>query len=188
MGQQKPTAKPRVRSALRRQAALDRAKAALLSEGEAATVPDADGMTSRHWHALRLRGLDRFAYRQIADAIGVSVTQARRYVVEGMQRLDAIGAETAAEVRSLDLAMIDELQSVFMEKARTGNVSAATLIIKLQLRRDRLLGLSVPIGGASDNEDEVDMINFVPVVKREPADADPGLSEDLEAMVKANAG
>lgn len=171
---QNPTSKPRVAAALRRQEAVHDAKEQLEA---------ADALSPQHWEALNLRGVDRLSYQRIAERLGVSVSTARRYVVEGLEQVQAATREEAEEVRAIELLALDEMQSVFVPMMREGNVQAANVLIKVAIRRDRLLRLS----GDSDapDVDENDVVDFVPVTADDLAEeADKGLNADLAAAAE----
>lgn len=138
MAGQRPTSKQRVRHALRVYDATE-TLAALKATGGGEPA-DEDGLTPRHWAVLRARGVDRQTYREISLTLGVSVSTVSRLLNEALERLDKVPAETLERVRDFDMAMLDELQAVFMPRARAGLVAAADLLIRIQRARSRALG------------------------------------------------
>lgn len=183
-GGQRPTSKQRVRRALRVAEAAD-ALAALKAD-PSADVLDEDGLTPKHWAVLRARGVDRQTYREIGLQLGVSVTTVSRLLNEALDRLQKVPAETMERVRAFDLALLDELQSIFMPRARAGIIAAGDILLRIQKSRQRMLGYAVE-QGPDDDDSEIDVPTWTPVVADDALiDEDKALDAALAAAVGAD--
>jgi hypothetical protein len=69
------------------------------------------------------------------------------------------------QVLALDLERLDELMATFYEEARTGDASAAVIVLKVSERRASLLGLDVPASVRGDNIQ-------LPAAAKEPSSLD----------------
>src|SRR5262245_18532903 len=87
---------------------------------------------------LRLQGM---TYREIAQELGVTPTRARQLVSEALAALQKDTAESAEELRRLELDRLDQLQSGLWEEAADGNLKAVGAVLKIMERRARLVGL-----------------------------------------------
>lgn len=94
----------------------------------------------RQAEALRLRsqGLD---YSSIANKLGLSRSGAHKAVSVALKQLTS---EEAKELRQIELSRLDQLQTVFWDKAIDGDLPSAAMILRIQERRAKLCGLDAP--------------------------------------------
>jgi hypothetical protein len=90
---------------------------------------------------LRIEGK---TYREIGQELGVTPTRARQLVAEALAGLQKDTAESAEELRRLELDRLDQLQSGLWEEAAGGNLKAVGAALKIMERRARLVGLDAP--------------------------------------------
>lgn len=101
------------------------------------------GATQRH-RAIDLRRQGK-TYRQIAAALGLSNPgNAHRLVSAELSALRADCRESAADLRQQELDRLDGLWETAYRQARTGDMQAASVCIKISARRAALLGLDGP--------------------------------------------
>lgn len=101
------------------------------------------GATQRH-RAIDLRRQGK-TYRQIAAALGLANPgNAHRLVSAELAALRADCRESVAELRQHELDRLDGLWEVAYRQARTGDMQAATVCVKISARRAALLGLDGP--------------------------------------------
>ena len=111
--------------------------------------------------ALDLRGEGK-SYAKIADALGISKTRAHELVLEGLDELMVQSAESAEQVRILELGRLDDMldrmlvklslqrrematkdgQKVFVPDPQERTVEG---VLKIMERRAKLLGLDAPL-------------------------------------------
>jgi hypothetical protein len=90
----------------------------------------------------RLQGM---TYREIAQELGVTPTRARQLVAEALAAIEKDTAESAEELRRLELDRLDQLQSGIWEDAAGGNLKAVGAALKIMERRAKLMGLDAPV-------------------------------------------
>jgi transposase-like protein len=90
---------------------------------------------------LRVEGK---TYREIAQELGVTPTRARQLVAEALAAIEKDTAESAEELRRLELDRLDQLQAGLWEEAAGGNLKAVGAALKIMERRARLVGLDAP--------------------------------------------
>lgn len=81
------------------------------------------------------------SYPKIAEAMGIGVTTAYDYVMEGMKEQIR---EPADEVLHMELSRIDEMMSGIYQNAVDGDINAIATVVKLQERRAKYLGIEKP--------------------------------------------
>lgn len=163
---------------------------------------------SNRLKALDLRGEGK-SYRKIADALGIAVSRAHELVVEGLDELMVQSAESAEQVRALELVRLDDLLDRLIVKlslqrkeftAKDGQKVQAPdpqertveMILKVMERRAKMLGLDAPqeIVGAvglqvSNVQASEEFIGKVEgLIKRLEAGEKP---EDVAASIRASA-
>jgi hypothetical protein len=106
-------------------------------------------IAERRAQAVELRKR-RFPYRRIATMIGVSVETAYRYVAEELAVLRAKTTENTAELRDLELDLIDFVIRSNYVLASQGDPKASLVILKASDARRRLLGLDAPLKLSGD--------------------------------------
>jgi len=85
------------------------------------------------------------SYQKIADHLGVSAPAVFKMVKSALRELNAETAETAEEVRRLELERLDEWQTRVAKDVQAGNVlPGIDRGIRLIDRRAKLLGLDAP--------------------------------------------
>ena len=86
---------------------------------------------------MRLAGA---SYRQISATLGVPLATAHRQV----QRMLTEYAETATQLRDMEVARLDRLLMGHWTKAIGGDVNATRTVLSIMDRRAKLLGLDAP--------------------------------------------
>lgn len=94
--------------------------------------------------ALELRRMG-YGYVQIAHQLGVSKSQAHRYVAAGLSEAAAKVAASADELRTEDIDRLDALLGALWIKAKRGEVAAVDRVLKILERRAKLLGIEAPV-------------------------------------------
>ncbi len=97
---------------------------------------------SRRQQALELR-LAGAPYRLIADRLGVSLPVAWKHTQAALQQAPH---EPVQELRQIELARLDRLQTAHWPQALGGSADATDRVLKIMDRRARLLGLD-QVGG-----------------------------------------
>lgn len=109
-----------------------------------AAAPSAVERAARIRSALELRR-DGLSYPAIAERIGVSLGQAHADVQAGLKRIGVESAETAIELRALELARLDRVVELATLAAEGGDVKALGVILRAIEVRAKLLGMdSIP--------------------------------------------
>ncbi len=90
---------------------------------------------------LRIEGK---TYKEIGQELGVTPTRARQLVAEALAAIEKDTAESAEELRRLELDRLDQLQSGLWQEAAGGNLKAVGAALKIMERRARLVGLDAP--------------------------------------------
>ena len=78
-------------------------------------------------------------------------SSAWKIVQRGLQRAPA---ESAEDLRTLEAARLDALQSAVWQLAIDGDIKATTAVLRIMERRARLLGLDVP------SKQQVEMVHY----------------------------
>ena len=104
--------------------------------------PDA-AAAQRRREALRLRKRGK-SYPKIADALGVSVSTAHKYVTTELQRLAKECGEDAAAIRQIELDRLDDALDALADRIEQGDDRAVATMLRIQERRAKLLGLDSP--------------------------------------------
>jgi hypothetical protein len=89
-------------------------------------------------------------YEMIAEALEVSVSRARAYVKEAMESIREEIAETAGEVKQMELERLDAMLRVLTDEkvraaAAQGDYRPMQMQLKVMERRARLLGLDAAV-------------------------------------------
>ncbi|QIG42036.1 hypothetical protein G5V58_03950 [Nocardioides anomalus] len=93
---------------------------------------------------------DGLPYEQIARRAGYAHRgSAHRAVFKALAEVEA---ENAEQLRQLEVDRLDELQAGLWEKAVSGDLAAATSVLRIIDLRSRLLGLQVRQSGAPEPE------------------------------------
>lgn len=101
----------------------------------------------RRRNALGLRR-NGATYEQIAEALDISVSTARNYIKDALEAITKDIAETADEIRELELQRLDHMLRVLAPKIETsaaeGDYRPMQMQLRIQERRAKLLGLDAP--------------------------------------------
>lgn len=90
---------------------------------------------------MRKRG---YTYEKIRQELGVSIGGVSLLLKRALGRLEKQSIEGASEYRRLQLERLDEMLSGCFEKAQKGDLNAVCVVLKIEERRARLLGLDFP--------------------------------------------
>lgn len=102
-------------------------------------APPTEEMLRKQRDALELRRAGA-SYNEIAHKLGYAdKAGAHKAVRSGIR--NAIGSDTALEVRQLEADRLDRLQIAVWEKAMTGSVPHVESVLKIMNHRANLLGL-----------------------------------------------
>lgn len=122
-----------------------------LDEQKAHPIDSARELKKEQALALRIA---RSSYRQIARALGVSVSTAHELVTEALEEVREVNRQSATELKNLEVALLDEMTLKLWPKAAPGSTVAPKLdprtadtILRISERRAKLLGLDAPIKG-----------------------------------------
>lgn len=96
-------------------------------------------------YELRLQGQ---SYVEIGDRMGISPSQARNFVREGLTYIQEELVEKVEEMRTLELERIDAMLASHWDHRHIPR--HADVILKLQERRAKLVGLDVPTTDVTD--------------------------------------
>lgn len=81
-------------------------------------------------------------YREIGQALGIKKQCARRHVKKALDEINRQCAESAAELRQIELERLDRLQRAVWARAVDGDLTAVkTVVDSIMKRRALLLGL-----------------------------------------------
>ena len=89
---------------------------------------------------LRMAGL---SYRQIADRLGIQASDAARLIRAYLDHVDAELAETATQLRRLELERLDALFAAVWQPALDGDLQAIDRALAIMKRRDELAGIAL---------------------------------------------
>jgi len=88
--------------------------------------------------------MQNLTFQQISERLGVSVSQAHRYVQNSLKDLAEKLSEDTQALRELHRQRLDRMAAGLWPAAETGNTQAITTMLKLMEREAVLLGLDVP--------------------------------------------
>lgn len=108
----------------------------------AASAQQAQGAV-REEQALELRRAGA-SYRDIARALGVTTSNAHKYVRRAIGRQLTRVDELSAEVRQLELDRLDRLLRGIWPQASGGNLQAIDRVLRIMERRAGILGTDAP--------------------------------------------
>lgn len=104
--------------------------------------------------ARRVKALDLAiagaSYRQIATQTGVSLATAWDDVQAELGALDACRREQAERLRDLSLKRLDKWTLALAPKAQHGDEKAVRVLVQIEDRRAKLLGLDAPLKQAHE--------------------------------------
>ena len=114
-----------------------------MGRAKSATAADRVQAREREVKALELRKAGA-SYQQIGDQIGVSKQACHKMVTRVLGELVALAAESAEEVRRLEIDRMDAMMVGLWDKARRGHEGAVDRVLRIMTRRAALLGLDMP--------------------------------------------
>lgn len=98
----------------------------------------------REEQALKLR-IAGLTYRRIGEAMGISESGAYKAVRRALRRLNERVAESAGELRRIEMERLSALHLAFWPRARQGDEKAADRILRIDAAVRALWGLDAPI-------------------------------------------
>lgn len=107
------------------------------------TAPRRLGAAERRREAVRMR-ITGATFSSIGEALGVSVQAAHQLVVRALEDINDTTAETAAQLRRLELERLDAMQSALWDRAMNGEEQIVDRLLRIQQRRAALMGLDAP--------------------------------------------
>lgn len=102
--------------------------------------------------ALELRKAG-YQYKDIADALGVSISTVGRWVQEGMDQWKKQAVKYAEDIVLMEEKRLDRMLAGVWSRAKAGDDAAVDRVIKIMDRRAKLLGLDKPSKVAPTNPD-----------------------------------
>lgn len=94
--------------------------------------------------ALKYR-LSGYSHSRIAEAVGISKSQAHRLVTAALHETREQVDASADDLRTVELARLDGMLDKVYEKAAGGDLQAVDRVLKIGERRQKLLGLEAPV-------------------------------------------
>lgn len=118
------------------------------------------------------------SYRQIGEALGISMQRAHQLVMDELDRLAQLRLGNVDELRRLELERLEMASIPVVAKLKKGDLKAAMVWIKLSERRCKLLGLDAPMKIASTDPDGKPMRHDLSLL------SDSDLTAVAEALAK----
>lgn len=103
----------------------------------------AEESADRRVQSLELRKAGA-SYRAIGAKLGISEAQAHRDVMTSLEALRKLQNVEAAQVLTIELARLDDMQIAIATQVRQGNHGAIDRSLRIMERRARYLGLDAP--------------------------------------------
>lgn len=98
--------------------------------------------------ALELRRMGK-RYSEIATHLGVSTSQAHRYVDSALSEIQESIENKTAQLKAEEMSRLDAMLSAIWASAKSGNLGAIDRVLRISERRSRLLGLDAPLKHAT---------------------------------------
>jgi hypothetical protein len=156
--------------------------------GKSKAAPEKVTAAERRSKALELRKLG-LTYKKIGDQRGITEAGAHKIVTTALQQLNEKSAESAAEVRRLELERLDEYQLVVARDFKSDRaLGAVDRALRIQARRSKLLGLDAPVRlefGEIQHEFSMALISAAKAGDPEAAEAVRRISAGKEDMLAA---
>lgn len=99
-----------------------------------------DEQALRAWK-LHVQG---FTYREIGEQINCSYTSVWRYIQKTLKALAEQTAAIGKDYVETELERLDKMLQIYTVKAEEGDQGAATIVLRIQERRSKYLGLDAP--------------------------------------------
>jgi len=96
---------------------------------------------ARQAYELRLQG---YRLDHIADQLKLDVSTVSKMIRKGLDEAKEHNKELAQRVREMDLESLSELQPIYFQKAKDGEVEGFYALMKIFERRAKLIGLDSP--------------------------------------------
>lgn len=91
--------------------------------------------------ALRIAGA---SFAQIGERLGVSAQAAHKMIVVSLAEIAKQTAESAEQLRAIELQRLDALQASLWPDAMRGDEQKVDRVLKIMAQRAKLLGLNAP--------------------------------------------
>ena len=91
--------------------------------------------------SLRIAGA---TFAQIGERLGVSTQAAHKMVVKHLEETRRLTAESAEQLRDMELKRLDAMQAALWPDAMRGDEQKVDRVIRIMGRRAALLGLDAP--------------------------------------------
>lgn len=85
-----------------------------------------------------------FSHSQIAQAVHLSPNNISQIIAKELAKTRALADQALEDLRSLEVARLDEAVRALWPKAMTGHPRSIEIILKVMERRAKLLGLDAP--------------------------------------------
>jgi len=108
------------------------------------TTPNQVRGSENRAKALELRKSGA-SYRQIGEALGVTMQRAHQLVMDELDRLAQLRLGNADELRRLELERLEMGALAIVTKVKQGNVECVKVWVRISESRRKLLGLDAPI-------------------------------------------
>ena len=132
---------------------------------------------------LRLAGK---AIAEIADELNLTEGTVRQQLRRAYRDIQA---PLVAELRSVELARLDEAHRAIWERVKDGNLVAIDRFLKISHARRELMGLDRPVGeNDSDDGPRHTIIEILPKPPEDGASPDPALAAPAEGVAGGDEG
>lgn len=131
---------------------------------------------TRELEAVRLRKAGK-TYRQIAEDLGVCEATAFQDVRRVLDRTRKLSNEEGEQIRAIELERLDAALESLQSRITKGEPRAIEVMLKIQERRARLLGLDAPTKVSGDVE-----LNLAGLLAL--AESDEGTGDDAAPPVE----
>ena len=102
-----------------------------------------ESAAARRNQALELRKAGA-SYRAIGEKLGVSHVMAFNYISQALGALAEVQAAAAADLRTIELLRLDDMQLALAKQVRAGSLGAIDRTLRIMERRSRYCGLDSP--------------------------------------------
>lgn len=85
------------------------------------------------------------SYRQIGEALGISMQRAHQLVMDELDRLAHLRLGNADELRRLELERLEMGALAIVSQVRKGEIPAVKVWVRISESRRKLLGLDAPV-------------------------------------------
>ena len=103
-----------------------------------------ESSAERRNQALELRKAGA-SYRAIGEKLGVSHVMAFNYISQALGALAEVQAAAAADLRTIELLRLDDMQLALAKQVRAGHLGAIDRTLRIMERRSKYCGLDSAI-------------------------------------------